>query len=97
MKRWNDTTDQAIDAISVVVDGGRTVTIPRAAFTAIDPGFDQNTFEANMEFDYGYCLTVYKAQGSEWPHVLLVDECRSPQFRRDWLYTGARLILVVPA
>ena len=41
------------------------------------------------EFDYGYALTVHKAQGSQWDNVLLVDE--SWVFRKDrarWLYTG---------
>lgn len=40
-------------------------------------------------FDYGYALTVHKAQGSQWDRVLLIDESRC--FRRDacrWLYTG---------
>ena len=41
------------------------------------------------EFDYGYALTVHKAQGSQWDDVLLFDE--SFAFRehsRRWLYTG---------
>ena len=41
------------------------------------------------EFDYGYALTVHKAQGSQWPRVVIVDE--SKFFRKDharWLYTG---------
>ncbi len=41
------------------------------------------------EFDYGYALTVHKAQGSQWDDVLLFDE--SHCFRKDkwrWLYTG---------
>jgi hypothetical protein len=40
-------------------------------------------------FDFGYCLTTHKAQGSEWNSVVLVDE--SYVFRDDasrWLYTG---------
>jgi exodeoxyribonuclease-5 len=40
-------------------------------------------------FDYGYALTVHKAQGSQWDSVLLVDE--SARFRENctrWLYTG---------
>jgi exodeoxyribonuclease-5 len=40
-------------------------------------------------FDYGYALTVHKAQGSQWDHVLLMEESRC--FRQDWskwLYTG---------
>ena len=41
------------------------------------------------EFDYGYALTVHKAQGSQWDDVVLFDE--SWVFRNDkrrWLYTG---------
>lgn len=41
------------------------------------------------EFDFGYALTVHKAQGSQWKDVLLFDE--SYCFRSDrwrWLYTG---------
>lgn len=40
-------------------------------------------------FDYGWCLTVHKAQGSEWDSVLVLDESRV--FRDDWakhLYTA---------
>lgn len=43
----------------------------------------------SSEFDYGYALTVHKAQGSQWDRVLLFDESRV--FREDaakWLYTG---------
>ena len=39
------------------------------------------------EFDYGYALTVHKAQGSQWPHVMLFDEWTWTG-RREWLYTG---------
>lgn len=88
------------DAISVVVDG-RPRKIPRATFAGIPPQFDTAVFDVTTEFDYGYCLTVHKAQGSEWPRVLLVDEYHAPQHRREWLYTGltraARSIVVVPA
>src|SRR5690606_26526405 len=41
------------------------------------------------EFTYGYCLTVHKAQGSQWDNVYLFDE--SYVFREEaarWLYTG---------
>lgn len=54
------------------------------------------------EFDYGYALTVHKAQGSQWDNVVLFDE--SAVFRADrrrWLYTGltraAQQITVVTA
>ena len=29
------------------------------------------------EFDYGYALTVHKAQGSQWDYVVLFDESRA--------------------
>lgn len=41
------------------------------------------------EFDYGYALTCHKAQGSQWNHVVVMDE--SSAFRDDkwkWLYTA---------
>ncbi|ATP12586.1 ATP-binding protein [Bartonella henselae] len=41
------------------------------------------------DFDYGYALTVHKAQGSQWNNVVLFDE--SFAFRdmsARWLYTG---------
>lgn len=40
-------------------------------------------------FDYGYALTVHKAQGSQWGSVLVLDE--SGSFKQDadrWLYTA---------
>jgi len=41
------------------------------------------------EFDYGYALTVHKAQGSQWDSVMLFDESYAFQEHRDrWLYTG---------
>ena len=41
------------------------------------------------DFDFGYALTVHKAQGSQWDEVILFDESRA--FRdhaQRWLYTG---------
>lgn len=41
------------------------------------------------EFDYGYALTVHKAQGSQWGHVVLFDESFAfREHRSRWLYTG---------
>jgi exodeoxyribonuclease-5 len=53
------------------------------------------------EFDYGYVLTVHKAQGSQWDDVVLFDESFAfPDSRARWLYTGVtraakRLTVVV--
>jgi exodeoxyribonuclease-5 len=45
------------------------------------------------EFDYGYCITTHKAQGSQWDNVCLVDDGMfagwgNPLDRERWLYTG---------
>jgi exodeoxyribonuclease-5 len=53
------------------------------------------------EFDFGYVLTVHKAQGSQWDDVVLFDESSAFADNRDrWLYTGVtraakRLTVVV--
>lgn len=41
------------------------------------------------DFDYGYALTVHKAQGSQWDNVVLFDESWAFRDMRDrWLYTA---------
>jgi exodeoxyribonuclease-5 len=41
------------------------------------------------EFEYGYALTVHKAQGSQWDEVVLFDESFAfREHRARWLYTG---------
>jgi exodeoxyribonuclease V len=41
------------------------------------------------EFDFGYVLTVHKAQGSQWDDVVLFDESFAfAESRERWLYTG---------
>jgi exodeoxyribonuclease-5 len=41
------------------------------------------------EFDFGYVLTVHKAQGSQWDDVVLFDESFAfAESRARWLYTG---------
>jgi exodeoxyribonuclease V len=41
------------------------------------------------EFDFGYVLTVHKAQGSQWDDVVLFDESDAfREHRGRWLYTG---------
>lgn len=43
-------------------------------------------------FDYGYCLTTWKAQGSEWPNVVFYEESTVKNFiKENWnrfLYTA---------
>ncbi len=41
------------------------------------------------DFDYGYALTVHKAQGSQWNDVVLFDESWAFRDTRErWLYTA---------
>ena len=41
------------------------------------------------DFDYGYALTVHKAQGSQWDEVVLFDESYAfRDTRQRWLYTA---------
>jgi exodeoxyribonuclease-5 len=64
---------------------------------SINPAFFDGTADAlslaerrrSDEFNFGYVLTVHKAQGSQWDDVMLFDE--SFAFRENrarWLYTG---------
>lgn len=42
-------------------------------------------------FDFGYCLTVHKAQGSEWGNVMVFDEVfgnMDEEYHNKWLYTA---------
>ena len=53
-------------------------------------------------FDFGYCLTVHKSQGSEWGNVMLFEESSGywdDDYRRKWMYTAVtrsndRLLIV---
>ena len=41
-----------------------------------------------MLFDYGYCITCHRSQGSEWDKVLVFAEyMKGTDFQR-WLYTA---------
>ena len=41
------------------------------------------------DFDFGYALTVHKAQGSQWQNVVLFDESYAfREHRQRWLYTA---------
>ena len=58
-------------------------------FTAGEEGVPQAFRRGSDAFDYGYVLTVHKAQGSQWDDVVLFDESWAFREHRDrWLYTG---------
>lgn len=40
------------------------------------------------QFDYGYCITVHKSQGSEYDKVLVLEEVLKKADHARWLYTA---------
>ena len=65
------------------------VTIRAECFTGGIENFDWASRKRYDEFDFGYVLTVHKAQGSQWDDVMLFDESFAfPDARERWLYTG---------
>jgi exodeoxyribonuclease-5 len=69
----------------------------RRTVVSIHPAFFEGTAEAlpfaerkkSDEFDFGYALTVHKAQGSQWGSVVLFNESAAfREHRSRWLYTG---------
>jgi exodeoxyribonuclease-5 len=90
---WQVQTIERIDAeipilqLTLKNEEGRTkVRVPVECFNATP----QSDWLKHLQYlDFGYALTVHKAQGSEWSRVLLVDESGAFRERaREWLYTG---------
>ena len=65
------------------------VSVRPECFTGAVEGLDWPQRRNYDEFDYGYVLTVHKAQGSQWEEVVLFDESFAfTENRERWLYTG---------
>lgn len=65
------------------------VSVLRDFFDGNPDDLEWKARKGSQEFDYGYALTCHKAQGSQWPDVVIYDE--SGIFRdeaRRWLYTA---------
>jgi exodeoxyribonuclease-5 len=68
---------------------GVKVSVRPECFTGGIEQLDWQRRKPYDEFDYGYVLTVHKAQGSQWDDVVLFDESFAfPDSRERWLYTG---------
>ncbi len=68
---------------------GVKVSVRPECFTGGIEQIDWQRRKPYDEFDYGYVLTVHKAQGSQWDDVVLFDESFAFQeSRARWLYTG---------
>lgn len=65
------------------------VTVREEFFTGGAENIDWKELRRQQQFNYGYALTVHKAQGSQWANVVLFDESRVfGEDRWRWLYTG---------
>jgi exodeoxyribonuclease-5 len=65
------------------------VAVLKQFFEGAEAGLSYPQRRESDEFDYGYALTVHKAQGSQWDSVMLFDESRAfREHRARWLYTG---------
>ena len=75
--------DEGIERITAKVK------VLKAAFEEEGDSVTWQQRRRHDDFDYGYALTVHKAQGSQWNETVLFDE--SYAFREHgprWLYTG---------
>ncbi len=65
------------------------VKLLKAAFEEPEKEIPWQIKRRHDDFDYGYALTVHKAQGSQWDEIVLFDESYAFREHRDrWLYTA---------
>lgn len=81
--------------------GGDKMTVSADARLFMDDGEKQPFGSGLEQFTWGSCLTVHKAQGSQWGSVVLFDDWSNAASHRQWLYTGvtraAEKVVVVVA
>lgn len=69
--------------------GSAKVRLLKAVFENSDTEIPWSTKKRFDDFDFGYALTVHKAQGSQWNNVVLFDESWAFRDTSDrWLYTA---------
>lgn len=69
--------------------GVAKIKLLKAQFEDPDSEIPWQTKKRYDDFDYGYALTVHKAQGSQWDEVVLFDESFAFRDTRErWLYTA---------
>ena len=69
--------------------GAAKIKLLKAAFDTPDDDIPWQMKKRFDDFDYGYALTVHKAQGSQWDNVFLFDESFAfKDMRNRWLYTA---------
>ncbi len=90
------TIEDGIDAHNDIYFRGLSLDYKK--LTTGEPTINKNNFKMfkrmpNLwlpkEFDYGYCITCHKAQGSEYDKVLVFEEYLRGSDHARWLYTAA--------
>lgn len=67
----------------------RSIKLLKAVFENPDEEIPWQQKKRFDDFDFGYALTVHKAQGSQWNEVVLFDESFAfKETRQRWLYTA---------
>jgi exodeoxyribonuclease-5 len=70
-------------------EGETRINVRKEYFTGKAVHLSGDELRSSQHFEYGYALTVHSAQGSQWNHVVILDE--SGIFREasnQWLYTA---------
>jgi len=65
--------------------------LPKDKYKKIQEAIKNTNFSYLDYFDWGYCITVHKSQGSEWKRVVLLEERAwnwPDSLYAKWLYTG---------
>ncbi|MBW3095872.1 ATP-dependent DNA helicase [Pseudohoeflea coraliihabitans] len=69
--------------------GAAKIKLLKAAFETPEAEVPWTTKKRYDDFDFGYALTVHKAQGSQWNNVVVFDESWAFRDNRErWLYTA---------
>lgn len=65
------------------------ISTPIEYFKGEDSQLDWRIKKNCDEFGFGYAISVHKSQGSQWQHVLILDQSRVfKEYSRNHLYTG---------
>ncbi len=73
--------------LELELDDGQVVSAP-----CLVAQFGQNSIKEHKDkgvalFDFAYCITAHKSQGSEWPGVVVLEEIMGNWCPKRWRYT----------